>query len=59
MKQLSLELKDKKTPSILSAGHHYWIDNKGVEHIIFYDNKFGRKLKKMWEQLHKPIKVSK
>lgn len=28
-------------------------------HITFFDNDYGRKLKKMWQQLNEPIKVKK
>jgi hypothetical protein len=43
-------------PSIISNGHHYWIDKDGNEHITFFNNPTGRFLKKMWQQLNKPIR---
>ena len=43
-------------PLIVSEGHRYWIDKDGKDHITFYNNPLGRKLKGMWKQLHKPIK---
>ena len=57
MQHSNMDTKKNKTQSIISAGHHYWIDEKGNEHITFFDNEFGRKLKKMWGILHKPTKV--
>lgn len=46
----------RRCPTIESEGHRYWIDEKGNDHIIFFDNPTGKMLKKMWEQLHAPIR---
>ena len=43
-------------PSIISNGHHYWIDKDGNEHITFFNNPTGRFLKKMWKKLHEPAR---
>ena len=43
-------------PTIVSEGHHYWVDKDGNDHITFFDNPTGRFLKKMWGQLHEPIR---
>ena len=47
-----------KTETILTEGHHYYVED-GVEHITFYENDYGRKLKGMWEELQRPPKEKK
>ena len=59
MMRESTGIKRNKAQTIISAGHYYWIDSDGNEHITFFDNSFGKKLKEMWNQLHKPIKANK
>lgn len=51
--------KEKRCPVIETHGHRYWVDKQGTDHITFYDNKFGEKLKRMWEQLNEPIRRKK
>lgn len=46
-------------PTIVSEGHHYWVDKDGKDHIYFHNNSVGRLLKKMWGQLHEPIRRKK
>lgn len=45
-----------KTETIITSGHHCYTDGDKL-HVEFYDNEYGKRLKKMWAQLNAPIKV--
>lgn len=47
-----------KIETIINDGLFYYkVGNEN--HITFFDNAYGRKLKKMWKQLNEPIKAKK
>ena len=46
-------------PTIVSEGHHYWVDKDGNDHIYFHNNSVGKLLKDMWDKLHEPIRRNK
>lgn len=50
--------KKGKIEFIFNRGMFYYkVGNEN--HITFFNNELGRKLKKMWEKLNEPIKVIK
>ena len=53
---MSNQVNYETCPLIISEGHRYWIDKDGNDHITFFNNPLGKKLKAMWKELHKPIK---
>lgn len=44
-----------KTETIITDGHHIYTDGKELC-VNFYDNPFGARLKRIWEQLNEPPK---
>ena len=41
---------------IISDGHIFSVDRNGNCEVIFFRNKTGKMLKKMWKQLNKKVK---
>ena len=51
-----------KTETIITDGHHIYTDGHHIYtdgkelRVNFFDNPFGARLKRMWEQLNEPPK---